>query len=80
MSGLSSIGRIVPYCILKKYIIGNNPESAVLKFNADHTFPVSTYEIENGVWIVRSRASELRSKKRDFERKISDIDDQLEGT
>ena len=75
---LSIIGKIVPYSILKKHIIGTNPDCGILNFDKNYKFPVSVYEIENGIWIVRSSKAELESKRRLLQRKINDIDELLE--
>ena len=54
-----------------------NPDRAILRFNENNQIGVEVFEVEPGVWIVRSTRTELLRKRAHLENLIDYIDDRL---
>ena len=72
--------KLLPYFIIEKVFVGFNPDHATLQFGKDHEgYVVDVYEVDTGVWIVKSSKVELMRSRKKLERLIAQIDDRLEG-
>ena len=71
--------RLLPYFIIEKVFVGINPDHATLSFTKDHVYAVDVFEVDAGVWIVKSSRVELMRKRKKLESLIGQIDDRLEG-
>jgi hypothetical protein len=71
--------RLLPYFIIEKLSTSVNPDHATLQFRKDHEgYVVDVYEVDAGVWIVKSSKAELMRSRKKLERLIRQIDDRME--
>jgi len=79
MTNIRWFVKLFPYFIVKKLCLGYNPDHAILRFNEHNQLDVDCFEVEPGIWIVKSARSELLRRKAQLENLISRIDDRLES-
>lgn len=75
---IKKLAKLLPYFIIEKTFTKFNPDHATLSTSKDHVYAVDIYEIDAGVWIVKSSEVELLRKKRKLESLIREIDEKLE--
>ena len=73
------LAKLLPYFIIEKAFMKFNPDRATLSFTKDHVFTVDVWEVDAGVWIVKSSEVELRRSRKKLEALIGQIDDRLEA-
>ena len=73
------LAKLLPYFIIEKVVVKFNPDHATLSFTKDHVFTVDVWEIDDGVWIVKSSKVELMRSRKKLKSLIDQIDDRLEG-
>jgi len=77
MTNIRWFVKLFPYLLIKKILMRYNPDRAILRFNENHQIGVEVFEVEPGVWIVRSTRAELLRKRAHLENLIDYIDDRL---
>jgi len=77
MANIRWFVKLFPYLLIKKILMRYNPDRAILRFNENHQIGVEVFEVEPGVWIVRSTRAELLRKRAHLENLIDYIDDRL---
>lgn len=70
--------KLLPYFIIEKVFIKYGPSHATLTTSKDHVYAVDIYEIDAGVWIVKSSKVELLRSRKKLESLIASIDGRLE--
>jgi len=76
---IKALAKLLPYFIIEKAFVGINPDHAILRFKKDQEYVVNVYEVDAGVWIVKSSKVELMRSRKKLESLIGQIDDRLEG-
>ena len=76
---LRTLAKLLPYFIIEKVFLRTNPDHATLAFTKDHTYVVDVWDVDAGVWIVKSSKVELMRSRRKLESLIEQIDNRLEG-
>jgi len=76
---IKKLAKLLPYFIIEKVFVGTNPDTATLALSKDHVYSVNVYEVDAGVWIVKSSEVELKRARKKLERLIGQIDERLEG-
>jgi len=77
MTNIRWFVKLFPYLLIKKILMRYNSDRAILRFNENHQIGVEVFEVEPGVWIVRSTRAELLRKRAHLENLIDYIDDRL---
>lgn len=76
---LKWVARLLPFFIVEKVCVGVNPDHATLRFGEDAGYSVNVYEIDAGVWVVKSSRAELLHTRAKLNRRIGRIDARLEN-
>ena len=76
---IKKLAKLLPFFIIEKVLCKFNPDHATLRFGKDHEYVVDVYEVDAGVWIVKSSKVELMRSRKKLESLIDQIDNRLEG-
>ena len=71
------VARLFPYFIVEKAGFGTTSVHASLRFSEDVGDSVDVYEIDAGVWVVKSSRAELLHTRAKLNRLIAGIDARL---
>lgn len=77
MANIRWFVKLFPYLLIKKIFMRYNPDRAILWFNKNNQIGVEIFEVEPGIWIVRSIRTELLRKRAHLENLIEYIDNRL---
>lgn len=75
---LKWFAKLLPYFIIEKVFVKLNPDHATMSFTKDHVYPVDVWEVDAGVWIVKSSKVELMRSRKKLEALIGQIDKRLD--
>ena len=75
---LKWIAKLLPYFIVEKAFVRTTADSATLSFTNGSDYAVNVWEVEAGVWVVKSSRSELLESRKKLESLIERIDNKLE--